>query len=257
MAQATNRLHQLLAVLSGQRKNAENAATAVYHQFQRNTGPMSGLTRTYKPLDEENGDRLPAEDVRVQLRVPDMLATVEKALTELLNTEYTIEDGNTRARANVVVDGQVLMADVPVTFLMQMEKRITDLATMLSKVPTLDPAEVWEWDENSLVWATPESESVRTAKLSHVIVKYPATDKHPAQTELVAQDKVVGHWTKRQFSGALRGDTRAELLRRVDALRQAIQTARSQANDITITHEKELGKRVFDYLFAPLTGRGR
>lgn len=251
-----SRLHQVLAVLPDVKNRAKAATEGVYHQFQRNVGPLSGLSRTYRPKDVE-GDQLPPEQTLVQLRVPEMMLTIESAISDLLNLEFTAEEANTRAKGTVKIDDQVILEDVPVTYLIFVEKQLTDLSAIVKKIPTLDPAEVWHWDDNSLVYATDPTESTRTSKNIKVLTKAPATDKHPAQTETYYEDEVVGYWTKIQFSGALPGSIKVDIVRRIETLKQAVKAARAEGNGAAVQQERAIGKKVFDYILAPLDTIGR
>ena len=103
--------------------------------------------------------------------------------TELWNLVLTQDAGNQNARADVAIDGQVLLANVPVTTLLFLDKQVAELETFVTKLPTPDPAEEWTHDPNSGLLKSNASESVRTAKEPAVFVKYEATKEHPAQTE--------------------------------------------------------------------------
>lgn len=247
-----SKLHQVLAVLPDAKNRAKAVTDGVYHQIQKNTGPLNGLIRTYKPKDDE-GDRLPDERTLVQIRVPELLTNLADAVGDVLNLEYTETDANTQARANVVIDGEVLLENVPATYLIFLEKQLTDLATIAKKLPTLDPAEQWHWDPNSDAYATEPSQTTRTQKVPKNHILAPATDKHPAQVHMFHEDQIVGYWTKVQYSGAIPGSVKVALVRRIESLKQAVKSARAEANAHPVTQEKELGKTVFDYLLSPVS----
>src|ERR1044072_6343540 len=75
---------------------------------------LSGISRTYKPKDDE-GEQLPAESTRVQLRATEGLADVRRALTRLFDVVLTKDSANGDAKASIVVDGTTIAEDVPVT----------------------------------------------------------------------------------------------------------------------------------------------
>ena len=77
----------------------------------------------------------------------------------------------------------------------------------------------------------------------------PATDKHPAQVQLVSEDVLAGYWNEKKFSGAVPASYKAELINRVETLIQAVKFAREKANDTEVTDLK-VGDAVFGYLFA-------
>ncbi|MCK2217681.1 hypothetical protein MF672_028380 [Actinomadura sp. ATCC 31491] len=136
---ALAKLNQILAVEKGVKASSQRAVTDAYHTIQK-PPLLSGLSRTYQPIDDE-GEQLPPESTRVQVKAEEVLAEVGKALTKLFDVTATKDWTNTVAKADVVVDGQPLIEGAPVTYLLFLEKQLVDLHTLISKLPTLDPAE--------------------------------------------------------------------------------------------------------------------
>lgn len=239
------KLNQILALEKGAKSRAESDLTQAYHALQR-TPQLSGIARSYQPIDD-NGERLPAESVRVQVRASDALEIVRQALTRLFDLTLTKDVANREAVASIVVDGETLVEDVPVTTLLFLEKQLVHLNTFLSKLPTLDPADTWDYDPNTDSQMTSEVQTTRTKKVPRNHVKSPATDKHPAQVEMYYEDVVVGYWTTRKFSGALPRARVTQLKARVTTLAEAVKVAREQANSIEV-YDQKMGKLLFDYL---------
>ncbi len=69
--------------------------------------------------------------------------------TELWNLVLTQDTGNQSARADVVVAGKTVLANVPVTTLLFLDKQVDDLETFVSKLPTPDPTDEWAHAPNS------------------------------------------------------------------------------------------------------------
>ncbi|MBB5130325.1 hypothetical protein HNP84_000013 [Thermocatellispora tengchongensis] len=241
------KLNQILAVEKGVKAGTQRALTDAYHTIQK-APLLSGLSRTYQPIDDE-GEQLPPESTRVQVKAEQVLADVAKALTRLFDVTATKDWTNTVARADVVVDGRTLIEQAPVTYLLFLEKQLTDLHTFVAKLPTLDPAETWTLDDNLEVWRTEPVKTTRTKKVPRNHVLAEATDKHPAQVQVFTEDIVVGYWTKTAFSGALPARRVNELLTRVQKLQEAVKYAREEAN-ATTTEDVQVGDRLFAYLFA-------
>lgn len=239
------KLNQVVAAEQGVKARATRRVTDLYQQLQKSQ-LFSGLTRVYRPRDEE-GEQLPSESTRVQLRAETVLAEIGKAWTPLWDTVLTKDEANTEARADIVVDGVIIADSVPVTYLLFLEKQLTDLRTAVSKVPLLDPAEKWEWDEASDTWRTPVVETTRTKKVPRAHVLYEATDRHPAQVESYNEDIVVGYWGRTLYSGAVPAGRQRELLDRVDKLIIAVKHAREQANSIEAP-ARTIGEDLFRYL---------
>lgn len=242
------KLNQIVAIENGVKSTAHQRFTAIYQTLQKG-GLLSGLSRTYQPRTEE-GEQLPPEQTRVQVRVEETLEQATEILTELFDITATKEWANCHARANVVVDGQTLLEDVPVTYLLFLEKKLVELHTFVSKLPTLDQAESWHRDTAQNCWATPATETVRTKKVPRTLVKAEATEHHPAQVDVWHEDVPVGTWRQVKYSGALEATRVRELTRRVEQVQAAVKFAREDANGREAEPVK-LGKKLFDFLFAP------
>lgn len=241
------KLNQIIAVEAGVKSKTQREITELHRKVQKDA-LLNGITRTYQPKDDD-GDQLPSESTRVQVRVGDVLEDVSKVLTRLFDVTFTKESGNKDATADIVIDGTVLVAGVPVTYLLFLEKQLVDIHTFVAKLPTLDPASEWEFDTNENIWKTKPVSTTRSKKVPRNWVKAEATDKHPAQVEIFHEDVIVGYWTKVDTSGAIPSSRRAELLERVEKLQSAVKYAREEANNAEVTDAK-IGERIFGYLFA-------
>jgi hypothetical protein len=241
------KLNQIIAIEGGLKNTAKRDLTDAYQKIQK-TALLNGISRTYKPKDEE-GDVLPPESTLVQTRVDDVLAEVSSSLTRLFDVTLTKEVANGSAKADVVVAGKTIVKDAPVTYLLFLEKQLVDLKTFVAALPTLDPAEVWNKSTATGDWATEISQTVKTKKVPRTFVKAEATDKHPAQVEIFNEDIQVGTWSTTKFSGALQRERRNALLTRVEDLLTAVKFAREDANSAAVT-DQTTGKQVFDFLFS-------
>ena len=241
------KLNQINAVISGRKGETEKAVTELYKLIQKDQ-LFAGRERTYRPLDEIQGQKLPPESQRVQQRADDLIRLAVAKWTDLWNLVYTQDLGNQQAKADVVVDGKALLIAVPVTFLLFLDKQVNDLETFVSKLPTPDPAEEWTHDPNSGLLRSKATESVRTSKEPTVIVKYEATKEHPAQTELFTKDVPVGTWTQILYSGSLPTDRKNAILERIKKLQDAIKQAKEQANLLEVEKQKA-AEAVFAFVF--------
>lgn len=240
------KLNQIIAIEKGVKTDAANALTRAYHDLQKGQ-LLSGIARSYQPRDDE-GEQLPPESTRVQLRTDQVVADVRKALTRLFDVVATKDHANTSAMADIVVDGVTIADGVPATYLLFLEKQLVDLATFIRKLPTLDPSESWTWSDQQGAYATDPVRTTRTKKVLRNHVKAEATDRHPAQVEVYTEDVVVGYWTTTKFSGAVPASEVAELLERVNKLAEAVKRAREEANSLTV-RDLTPGAAILGYLF--------
>jgi hypothetical protein len=240
------KLNQIIAVEKGVKSRSYQDLTEAHHALQKQT-LLSGIARTYRPRDEE-GEQLPPESTKVQVKAQDIIRQTVDVLTKLFDVTATKDWANCKAKADVVVDGQTLLKDVPATYLLFLEKQLTDLHTFVKKLPVLDASETWTFDASADCWATEPVQTLRTKKVPRNHVKAEATDKHPAQVEVYYEDVTVGFWRTIKYSGALPAQRANELLARVEKLQQAVKFAREEANSLEVEDIK-VGDTIFKYLF--------
>ena len=241
------KLNQIIAVEKGVKSRSLQELTEAHHALQKPT-LLSGISRTYRPKDEE-GEQLPPESTRVQIKAEDIIRDTTEVLTKLFDVVATKDWANCKAKANVVVDGNTLLTDVPATYLLFLEKQLVDLYTFVKKLPVLDAAETWIFDQSADCWATEPVQTLKTRKIPRNHVKAEATEKHPAQVEVYYEDVAIGNWRTVRFSGALPAKRVNELLSRVEKLQEAVKFAREEANNME-TEDVKVGEKVFQYLFA-------
>ncbi len=240
------KLNQIIAVANGKKSRAQRGLTEVYHKLQ-SRALFDGISRTYRPKDDD-GDHLPAESSPVQFTVDDATKEVVVILTELFDVVATQDFANTQAVADVKVNGDTVLENVPVTHLLFLEKQLVDLHTFVDKLPTLSTAEEWVKGTGAGTMATKPSETVRTKKVPKNHVKAEATNVHPAQVEVFTEDVIVGHWTTIKHSGAIPESEKKRLVARVRLLQDALKTAREEANSMNVV-DRQIGKQVFAFLF--------
>ncbi|HEX3640525.1 MAG TPA: hypothetical protein VHV10_04490 [Ktedonobacteraceae bacterium] len=240
------KLNQVIAIEKGTKGRSLQELTEA-HQTLQKPALLAGISRTYRPKDEE-GEQFPPESTRVQIKAEDIIRKISEGLTKLFDVVATKDWANCTAKADIVVDGKVLLSQVPATYLLFIEKQLVDLHTFIKKLPVLDSSETWTFDPSADCWATEPVQTVKTKKIPRNHVKAEATEKHPAQVEVYYEDVVVGGWRTIKFSSALPAQRINELLSRVDKLQEAVKFAREEANNLEVVEQK-VGAKIFDYLF--------
>jgi hypothetical protein len=241
------KLNQIIAIEKGEKTKLYNEFTELYKTSQK-VALFNGFSKTYTPKDDE-GELFPSENMKVQVKADDLLNKAENLLTELFDITAAKDYANCNAKADVVVNGNVLIKDVPTTYLLFLEKQCNDIEKFIATIPVLDESDNWDKDDNSNLYKTQPTLTHRTKKTQKPLVLFPATDKHPAQTQLVSEDVLVGYWNMVKLSGALPVPRKNELLSKVNELSKAVKFAREQANLID-AEKHEIGKKVFEYLFS-------
>lgn len=241
------RLNKIIAIEDGEKKRAQEVITNAYQTLPK-TDLFSGMSRVYTP-DHEDGEQIPSEVKNVQTTVKDMFASVKESQAKLFDITHTKELGNTTAVADVVYEGKTILTQVPVTYLLFLEKRLTDIHTFIEKLPTLDPAETWKFDNNKGYYVSTTTQNVRTKKQKKVITLAEATDKHPAQAQVYDEDVPVGKWAVTKFSGAIPFTEKKEMLKKVVDLLTAVKYAREEANSSTTSTIQGTGDIILDIIF--------
>lgn len=242
-----SKLNQVIAIEKTVKNRVIADVDAVDKAFQK-PALFEGFVKTYKKKKEDEED-VPGQKAVVQWKAGDALKAVQERLTILFDVTAQKDFANCTAKADVVVDGKVVLEKVPATYLLFVEKQLTDLHTLIARIPVLDSAENWTLDTAAGFFKTEASQTSRTKKVQKALVMYPATDKHPAQTQLITEDETVGTWELTKHSGAVPADSRQTLLFRIEKLQAAVKYARENAN-MTEAPEVEVGKKLFDWIFA-------
>jgi hypothetical protein len=230
------RLNQIIAVVNSVKSRTQHTVTECYKLLQK-PDLFDGMVRTYRPKDEETGEKFPGEQKLVQCRVSDLVGVACGAWEELINTVEKQDRANTAAQADIVVGANVIARAVPVTHLLFLEKHLTDIRTFIEKIPTLSLAEEWKWSDEGRGFRSPPRETVKTKKVPKVVVKYEATERHPAQTEMIQEDVVIGFWETVKFNTAIPQAKKQEMLDRVTALQNAVKVAREEANAMEVLEQ--------------------
>lgn len=239
------RLNQIIAIEKGIKSKSVQELATVQQTLQK-PALFSGIARSYRPKDEE-GEQLPPESNRVQVKAEEVLRQTVEVLTKLFDVTATKDWVNCHARADVVVDGQTVLTQVPVAYLLFLEKQLVDLQAFVKKLPVLDASETWTFDNSADCWATEAIQTLKTKKIPRNHVKAEATDKHPAQVEVYYEDVTVGYWRTVKFSGAMPATRIKELLERIEKLSQAVKFAREEANN-TEAQQQHISASMFQYL---------
>lgn len=245
------KLNQIIAVVPGKKTQTHEANSALYKKIQQNT-LFGGISKQYTPLDEE-GTEYPPEHKNVQFNTNEAFKLLQQNMTELFDVVATQEYGNTEAKADVVIldaDGnpvETVLTQVPVTYLLFLEKQLVDIKTFVSHLPTLDPAENWEFDANIPGYKSDGIKTNKTKKVMRNHVRAEATDKHPAQVDVYTEDVKEGEWLTYKFSGAMPESNKRAVVNRVQNLIDAVKKARESANSVEVKQQK-VASSIFKYI---------
>lgn len=242
------KLNQVIAMIPTRKSDGEKKLTEMYNKVFKKYDLFSGITRHYEPL-RDDGERFPDENKLPQFRVGEVLKQVRNELVDMFDIVATQDYANTAAKADVVIDKQVLLKAVPVTYLLFLEKRLVDLHTFVENMPVLDPAESWQYDKNKDFFVTAPYKTSKTKKQKVKMTLADATEHHPEQVHVYDDDIVIGYWTNQKFSGAYEAKTRNDMLERIRKFQDAVKCAREEANS-AVVEMQNIGSKVLEYVLS-------
>jgi hypothetical protein len=259
---ANTRLHQIVAVQHGVEDETKKRLAQVKHLFTvgGDQDPLTGLSRTYEPKGD--GDEKPSEYRKVQVTAAELIAVATKSLAKLFDLKLVREEGNCKARANVEIDGNVILEDVPVGYLLFLEDRIKELVAMIDTIPVLNPAVPWDNTVPGLregEWASAVTKREVKDRVPQVQILSPAKvidgQKFEPQVRPYETEKVIGWWHNVRYSGQLDPKVAQAIRERATAALEAVRFAREQANTLEIPAEHaHPGQDLLSYVFGDLAG---
>lgn len=245
------KLHELLAVETNLENQANKTRTELVGTFEKKRHLFEEKRVTFTPSGE-GGLTVTESQSDIQSTIGKELDWVQTFITKSLDASYQVAEANTNARADIILeDDTVLATNVPATALLELEKRMVEIQALITAVPTLDPAKGFTVDveKGKGYFKAREVRKNRTMKTKKVFIKYEATKEHPAQTELLDQDVVIGTVQEQEWSGLITPAEKAELINRVEVVARAVRRARARANDTPVDTSKKIASKLLGYIF--------
>ncbi|NET31162.1 MAG: hypothetical protein F6K19_04070 [Cyanothece sp. SIO1E1] len=243
----SNKLHEILAIEQDRKNKANQSIGESKKTFSKGSAVFDGMIKKYTST-EEFAEQIPDESkelvTTVKKTLEDTLAPVIVAIDATLSKEETNSSGVAHAELKL---GDKIFGTYSATTLLALESHLTKVLDLYKSIPTLDTTRKWFFDEQNDFYRTQEEVKFRTIKRPKVIVKYEATDKHPAQTELLNIDFQVGKYETTYFSGRLTPIQQHRLVDKLESLIEAVKIARSKANNVEVKQVK-LGQDIFDFI---------
>lgn len=245
-------LAQIVGVEQGVRSSTETWWKLVKEAL-RSEPLLLGLEKTYDPLEGNLPE--PDDKRRVQVNVEKLLAEAREKLGRYLDVTATKDWGNMGeggARADVEIDGNLILSNVPATYLLFLEKRLAELHADLRKIPVQSAAEDWLPSTDPGVFRTEPIRTPKTKAQVHFDV-VGLTKEHPGQVVKTQEEIIAGYTTTVKLTSAPTPERLGELLERIATLREAVQVAIHDANKIDVS-DIRVSNAVFGYIFDGTNG---
>ena len=247
-----SKLHEVLAVETDVEETSRKILEEAFTTFNKKGNLFEGYHKTLQMLDEErSGEEAGAEEHKaIVTTVADKLSYIKKSLVKYYDVFFQKEATNQVASSDLVVDGQVLVENLPATFLLGVEKRLTKLRPVFESMPTLDPGVEWEQDpgeRDGVFKAKHPDRKQKQEKQEAFVIVTEATPDHRAQYEKVIKNVVTGTYSTQYWSGKVTPGQKSEYLARLDKLIQAVKKARQRANATEVV-KRNVGNVIVKFL---------
>ena len=252
---ATTKLHELLAVEDSLNRTLGDAVKEATASFASKDHLFKGHTITIQPLEEDSAGHT---KVAPETEVMDVAETVGSKLEFVLghmakafNVYGRKERTNQEARADLVVNGEVLIPNAPATMLLGLENKLKQLRDMAVAIKTLDMSKGWKSTPQAGIFQARAEERYITKKEQRERVVIQPTETQPGQFTSYTEDVRVGKKITEHKSGLVTPTDKSLILGRIDTLLRAAKKARQRANGQEVDVKFSPGKAIKNFL---LTG---
>jgi hypothetical protein len=249
------KLHEILAVEKARTGQVKTLLEDTSRKFNKAADYFSGHLKSLKLIKDDPANAATEAAAREQRQLP---TTVVETLDYLFKHWAIAEDvllqkslTNQVAKADIVLaDGKTLASNVPVDELLGLESRLEELRKIFHAMPTnrADTKYAPADDGRKGSWTAVDADiTTKTERIKEPFIKAPATDKHPAQVDVIEKDVVVGTFTNIKLSGAATTLQKANVIELIDDLVAATKQARMRANTVEVL-DGRVGAAITGYL---------
>jgi len=245
------KLHENLAV----EKTLQTTANKLIGESIKTLGKENlflGMIKDFSYFDGALSEQSTTDVVNLESTVDENIDYVVPHIVNWYDSVLQKDLTNQRACADVVLpDGTVLAKELPATFLLGLETKLTALRELYMRIPTLAPGIPWQKDEanakaNVFHTSTP-TKTFKTEKVIDFQVVVEPTDHHPAQIKEVMKVVNTGAYLTTKSSGMMPPVEKARRIENLDTLLVSVRKARTRANDTGLVKEK-VGQVLMDFI---------
>lgn len=235
------KLHEVLAAEKTRVAAWNKMLAETLHKLKSPSDYFVGYSRSLSMLEDTPANKaLEAQQSEERKVTTTVAETLRYALNVFANAEdlqYQKNATNRVASADVLWNGEVLLANMPVDELLGLEARLVKVKELFETMPTMAGSKNWrpDPDQGVGVYRVVQPEvNTKTEKVMVPVVLAPATDKHPAQVKESTRDVVVGSVTTVVRSGCCTTNQKANALALIDRLMVEVKQARMRANQTEV-----------------------
>jgi len=256
-------LHALLAAENDIRSQTNVIIRETLKMFDKPT-TFDEWKKTYAPFSLDDKDIVGTDMKTMVTTVTARIDYIKSFIVKEIDTLCSKEKTNTVAKADIVIkdeEGNItdtIAKDVPVSALLQLEKKFNDYRKIYAAIPTTNSEIEWIKGINGQgveCWIEKETrKSIRTRNetITERFDPNPeglAPDKKKFKVEPIQRNvkTPIGTYTEIKKSGAITPHQKAIKLNRFDQIVTAIKQARSTANTATIL-ECKIGNNIMKFI---------
>lgn len=245
-----SKLHELLAVEGDLKGEKDKVRQEALIDFEKKPNLFLGYSKKLSLFDANRANEETEEVGQINTNVIERLKYNAQSHIRYWDAKLQKEIANQEAKANIEIDGKILMENVPVSFLLTMEEELKQLRKVYDQIPTLRPGIDWQLDETlgkNIYKTVHPTEKIKTEKALEFTIMVPATKEHPAQVKEWTIDKPVGKYIETVWSGMISSADKSLFLSKLDKILRAIKKARQRANCQEVK-KANIGKLIFDFI---------
>lgn len=241
-------LHEALAARSDRRNVATQERQKVKSLFTKFPDRLKGITERYEPKAESETSVV-EKSKKVTTTARNALDEAFKAMSRAMDLDCSITHTNagddSKSRADVVVEEEVLLKSVPVSSLLDLSNDLEKILELLYAIPTLDPTKEWIQSTATGLWEC-KTKKVRTRPEPHakVVHEYPE-HKQPAELRDYSVNVEVGVATQTELSGEITIAQKNRGIAECRELHVAVKKAIARANQAEIK-QVSIGEKIFN-----------
>jgi len=243
-------LHEIIAVEKDVHSQIQSIMNESIKIFKEPKNFIS-FHKTYEPyLDDTT--LYPDERLEMKTNVLDRINYTFKYIINYYDIAAKKEATNCMAKADLIVDGETIIENLPATLLLTLEKEFKQLLVVWKTLPTLPAQSEWETDPNAkkgVVRLKHPHKRIRTKRVPDIITLAPATKEHPAQVTQGEKEINEGIWTQNEWCGSVSSAYKARMLENIELLIRGAKKARMRANKQEVSHLK-IGKLIKNFIIS-------
>ena len=244
-------LHEVIAVEGELEANFKKSLQDTDQSFKKSE-QFIGFEKRYEPFsDSEKLTESSVERKAMDATVHQKLDELFKVCVQYFDCFAQREATNQEAKADVVIDDQIILSSVPSTALLGLESKLRQLREVITHIPVLPPGIDFKKEPSigaNVFKRVHDEETFRTRKEPKSVILVQPTKEHPAQIEKWNENVNVGKYITSHWTGVMSTADKDRLIERLDKLARAVKQARQRANCQEVV-DIHIGEQIKNWLF--------